>query len=205
MLNVVAVAPSGATAHVVRTIVWDFVPGTLLLDVADPNADDNGPGNYAYPRSDNFHAGAFDLQRFQVFDDGANVIFRVQTRDLSPTFGSPLGAQLVDVYVHDPVAATTSTAAANASRHFTIAPAFAWSRMIQVQGFGQRYVDAGGGTLGTVSISANAVSRFITSARIGSMPMLAGGASIRREPGTSAAGWASQVGYQNDLISRLAW
>src|SRR5204862_7207481 len=77
-------------------------------------------------------------------------------------FGSPLGAQLVDVYVHDPAAATTSTAAANASRHFTIAPDFAWSRLIQVQGFGERYVDAGGGTLGTVSISANAVSRFIT-------------------------------------------
>ena len=26
----------------------------------------------------------------------------VRTRDLTPTFGSPLGAQLVDVYVHDP-------------------------------------------------------------------------------------------------------
>ena len=29
-------------------------------------------------------------------------MFRVQTRDLTPTFGSPLGAQLVDVYVHEP-------------------------------------------------------------------------------------------------------
>ena len=48
-------------------------------------------------------------------------------------------------------------------RNFTIAPAFAWSRLIQVQGFGQRYVDASGTTtLGTVSISANAISRFIT-------------------------------------------
>jgi hypothetical protein len=33
----------------------------------------------------------------------------------------------------------------------------------------------------------------------------AGGASTSFEPGTSAAGWASQVGYQNDLISRFAW
>ena len=33
----------------------------------------------------------------------------------------------------------------------------------------------------------------------------AGGASIRREPGTSAAGWASQVGYQNERTSRRAW
>ena len=78
------------------------MPGTLLLDVTDPSNDDNGPGNYAYPTSGNFHAGAFDIQEFQVFDDGTNVIFRVKVRDLSPTFGSPLGAQLVDVYVHDP-------------------------------------------------------------------------------------------------------
>ena len=162
VLNVVAVSPSGATAHAKRTVLFDFVPGTLLLDVTDPDGDDNGPGNYAYPTSANFHAGAFDIQRFQVYDSGADVTFRLQTRDLSETFGSPLGAQLVDVYVRVPGAATTSTAAAHPLRNFTIAPAFAWSRLIQVQGFGQRYVDAGGTTLGTVSISANPISRFIT-------------------------------------------
>jgi glucoamylase len=164
VLNVVAVSASGGTAHVKRSVVFDFVPGTLLLDVTDPSGDDNGPGNYAYPTSGNFHAGAFDIQEFQVFDDGTNVIFRVKVRDLSPTFGSPLGAQLVDVYVHDPAApaGSTSTAAANASRNFQIAPAYAWSKLIQVQGFGQRYENAAGTTLGTVAISANQISRFIT-------------------------------------------
>ena len=74
-----------------------------------------------------------------------------KTRDLSPTFGNPLGAQLVDVYVHVPGAATTSTAAANGSRrNFPIAPASAWSRLIQAQGFGQRFEDASGATVGTV-------------------------------------------------------
>ena len=92
-----------------------------------------------------------------------DVVFRLQTRDLSETFGSALGAQLVDVYVHVPGATPTSTAAANASRNFQIESEHAWSRLIQVQGFGQRYVDASGTTtLGTVSISANPISRFIT-------------------------------------------
>jgi glucoamylase len=164
VLNVVAVSPSGGTAHVQRSVVFDFVPGTKLLDVTDPTGDDNGPGNYAYPTSSNFQPGAFDLEEFQVFDDGTNVIFRVKTRDLTPTFGNPLGAQLVDVYVHDPGAASgsTSTAAANGSRNFQIAPAFAWSRLIQVQGFGQRYENAAGTPLGTVAISANQISHFIT-------------------------------------------
>src|SRR5207245_6732886 len=90
------------------------------------------------------------------------VTFRLQTQDLTPTFGSPLGAQLVDVYVHEPGASPTSTSAANVSRNFQIAPSFAWSRLLQVQGFGQRYEDASGNTVGTISISANAISRYIT-------------------------------------------
>ena len=162
VLNTVAVSSSGGTAHDFRTIVFDFVAGKLLLDVTDPNGDDNGPGNYAYPTASDFHAGAYDIQRFQVLDDGTNVIFRLQTRDLTPTFGSPLGAQLVDVYVHDPLAVDTSTAASFPQRNYQIAPSFAWSRLVEVQGYGQRYVDAGGHTLGTVAISANQVSRFIT-------------------------------------------
>jgi glucoamylase len=47
VLSVTATSPSGASAHTTRTVVWDFVPGTVLLDSSDPNNDDNGPGNYA--------------------------------------------------------------------------------------------------------------------------------------------------------------
>ncbi len=162
VVSVASTSATGATAHAVRTVVFDFVPGTALLDVADPNGDDNGPGNYAYATFGGFHPGAWDMQRFQVFDDGTNIIFRVQNRDQSATFGSPLGAQLVDVYVHDPTAAVTSTAAAHPFRNFQIDPASAWSTLIQVQGFGQRFENAAGATLGTVSIRANSVSRFIT-------------------------------------------
>jgi carbohydrate-binding DOMON domain-containing protein len=164
VLNTVAVSPTGATAHDQRSIVFDFTPGTVLLDVTDPTGDDNGPGNYAYPTSSNFHAGAFDITDFRVIlsPDKSTVTFKLQTRDLSPTFGSPLGAQLVDVYVHDPSATTTSTAAAYASRNYAIAASSAWSRLLEVQGFGQAYKDASGNNKGTIAISANAISRFIT-------------------------------------------
>jgi glucoamylase len=162
VLDVVATSPDGATAHQRRTVVFDFTPGTVLLDTADPSGDDNGPGNYAYPTSTNFQPGAFDIERFQVLDNGAEVVFRLQTRNLSPTFGSPLGAQLVDVYVHDPAAAATSTAPSFPQRNYQIAAGSAWSRLIEVQGFGQRYVDATGATLGTVTVRANEISRFIT-------------------------------------------
>jgi carbohydrate-binding DOMON domain-containing protein len=163
VIRAVATSPSGATAAASPvTVALDFAPGTLVLDVGDSTGDDNGPGTFQYPTDPAFQPGAFDMQRFKVFDDGTTVTFKVQTRNLSPTFGSPEGAQLIDVYVHVPGGAPTSTAAAFASRNYSIAPAGAWSRLIEVQGFGQAYKDASGATLGQVSISANQVTRFIT-------------------------------------------
>ena len=166
VLNTVAVNSTGATAHDQRSIFFDFTPGTTVLDVTDPTGDDNGPGNYAYPTASDFHAGAFDITEFKVIisPDGLTTTFKLQTRDLSPTFGSPLGAQLADVYVHDPnaAAADTSTAASFPQRNYSIASTSAWSRLLEVQGFGQRYIDAHGSTVGTINISANAISRFIT-------------------------------------------
>ena len=107
---------------------------------------------------------AYDINDFKVIlsPDTLTTTFKVQTRDRSPTFGSPLGAQLVDVYVHDPAAATTSTAASFTERNYTIAAGSAWSRLPEVQGFGQRYVNASNtGSLDTISISANSISRYI--------------------------------------------
>ena len=164
VFNTVAVSSTGATAHDQRTIFFDFTPGTTVLDVTDPTGDDNGPGNYAYPTASDFHAGAYDITEFKVIlsPDGLTTTFKLQTRDLTPTFGSPLGAQLADVYVHNPSATTTSTAASFPQRNYTIAPDSAWSRLLEVQGFGQRYIDANSNTVGTITISANAISRYIT-------------------------------------------
>jgi glucoamylase len=181
VLNTVATSPSGATARVARTVVFDQPPGTLVFQADDPDNDDNGPGNYAYPTAPDFHAGAYDIQHFAVYDAGPTVVFQLRTRDLSPTFGSPLGAQLVDVYVHVPGAAGTSTAASFPERRYAIAATGAWSRLIEVQGFGQRFVDASESTLGTIGIRGNAISRNITFA----VPKAA--------LGTPAPGWGFTV------------
>lgn len=186
VLNIVAVSTSGATAHAVRTIVYDFTPGTVLLDVTDPTGDDNGPGNYAYPTSSSFQPGAFDITDFRVIlsPDQSTVTFKLQVANLTPTFGSTNGAQLVDVYVHDPNATTTSTAAAYASRNYTIAQSAAWSRLLEVEGFGQQYVQDTQGNKGPqIQVSANSISRFITF----SVPASSLGSSV---PGS---GWGFTV------------
>lgn len=163
VLVITSTAPGGGTAQVVRTVVSDVVEGTLLFSTDDPIGDDNGPGNYAYPTAGDFHAGAFDLDRFQVYDTGSTVTFRVQTRDLSGTFGSTNGAQLVDVYVHDPAATATSTASSYPGMNYAIDPDDAWSRLIEVQGFGnQKFLDPSGTSVGAVTTGANSISRYTT-------------------------------------------
>ncbi|WP_328452590.1 glucodextranase DOMON-like domain-containing protein [Amycolatopsis sp. NBC_00438] len=181
--NVVTATATGAgTGYALRTISSDFVTGTVLLDKTDPDGDDNGPGAFTYPTATDFHAGAFDLQRFQVIDSGTTLVFRAQVRDLSPTFGSPLGAQLLTIYAHDPAATTTSTAAPFPSRAYTIAPADAWSRRIEVQGFADpALVDASGATLATPSVQASQATRYIT-------------VSVAKPAfGSPAAGWTFAV------------
>lgn len=154
---------NGGTAQIVRTVVSDVVNGALLYSTDDPTGDDHGPGNYAYPHAGAFHPGAFDLTKYQVYDTGTTVTFRVQTADLSNTFGSNNGAQLVDVYVHNPAAAATSTTSSYPGMNYSIAPAAAWSRLIEVQGFGNdKFIDPTGASLGPVTVSANSISRYTT-------------------------------------------
>jgi len=129
--------------------------GTTVLDVTDPRGDDNGPGTYQYPTSGDFQPGAFDLTRFQVLSDGTTAYLRATIANLTPTFGQVDGAQLLDVYVHVPGAATTSTAAAFPTRNYTIAPSGAWSQMLEVQGFAAPvWKDASGNTVGTPGVLA---------------------------------------------------
>jgi glucoamylase len=133
-----------------------------MLDVTDPDGDDRGPGTYAYPTAADFHPGAFDIERFQVIDAGDTIYLRTQLRDLTPTFGSALGAQLLDVFVRDPGAAAFSTAPPFASRNFAIAADSAWSSRLEVQGFaGPVFVDAAGRSLGTAAVTANQATRSI--------------------------------------------
>ncbi|MGH3178931.1 MAG: glucodextranase DOMON-like domain-containing protein, partial [Streptosporangiaceae bacterium] len=156
--------------------------GSTVLDVTDPSGDDNGPGTYQYPTDASFHAGAFDLTRFQVLSDGTFAYLRTTLRNLDPTFGATDGAQLLDLYVHVPGASATSTQAAFASRNYTIGSAGAWSQRIEVQGFADPvWVNAAGSSVGTASVLAEQADRTITIA----LP--------EAQFGTPGSGWGFSV------------
>jgi glucoamylase len=178
----VAAAKGTDTGYARAVVVSEALPGRAVLDVTDPDRDDSGPGTYAYPTAADFHPGAFDIERFQVIDAGDTIYLRTQLRDLTPTFGSALGAQLLDVFIRDPGAAAFSTAAPHPTRNYAIAADSAWSSRLEVQGFAAPvFVDPAGRDLGTVAVTANQATRSI---------VIAVPAAALRRP---AAGWVFTV------------
>ena len=194
-ITAAATTTAGATGYAQTAVVGDITGGTTVLDVTDPSGDDNGPGSYQYPTAADFTPGSFDLTRFQVITQGGTVYLRTTLKSLTPTFGNTMGAQLLDVYVHDPSATATSTAAPYPTRNYSIAPADAWNQRLEVQGFASPvWVDAANDQVGTPSaVVASTVSDTITIA----LP--------ESEFGTPGPGWtftlalAGQDGYSPDL------
>ena len=151
-----------STAYAQQYVIGGPLPGTTVLNVADPTGDDNGPGTYQYPTSTDFTAGSFDLTHFAVSQDGTNVYIETSLRTLVSTFGSTFGAQLLDIYVHAPGAATTSTASAYpGNMNYTIVSP--WSERLEAQGFASPvWVDAAGDSLGTAQFVTDTPSATAT-------------------------------------------
>ena len=193
---ITATATSGdgrSTGYAQVAVIGDVAGGTTVLNVTDPTGDDNGPGTYQYPTSSDFQPGAFDLTDFQVSSDGTFVYLRTSIKNLAQTFGSDFGAQLLDIYVHDPNATQTSTQAAFASRNYTIAPTGAWSERVEAQGFAAPvWVDASGTSVGTAFMLTDDASGTMTLA----LP--------EAQFGVPGSGWAftvvltGQDGFQSD-------
>jgi glucoamylase len=140
----------GSTGYAQTSVSSSLVLGTTVFSTTDPTGDDNGPGTYAYPTSSNFTAGSFDLTGMQINQTDTDVFIEIKFRTLVPTFGSAFGAQLLDLYVRNPAATSTSTAAAFQQRNYTIAPADGWSERVEVQGFAAPvWLDSSGNGVGS--------------------------------------------------------
>jgi glucoamylase len=182
VITVAATDAAGRSTGYGQVTVTNEGGGSTVLDVTDPAGDDNGPGTFQYPTFPGFHAGAFDLTRFQVLSDGTYAYLRATLRNLDPTFGVTDGAQLLDLYVHVPGASPTSTQAAFVSRNYSISPTGAWSQRVEAQGFAAPvWVDASGSTVGTPFVLASQSDRTITIA----LP--------EAQFGTPGSGWGFSV------------
>jgi glucoamylase len=162
--TITVTATSGRSTGYAQTLVTNVaLPGTQVLNVSDPTGDDNGPGTYQYPTAPDFVPGGFDLTGLKVSQTGTDVYIQTSIKNLVPTFGSSFGAQLLDLYVRDPSASSTSTSAAYSQLNYSVTPADAWSERLEAQGFAPTiWVNAAGTSLGSVQQVVDDASGTIT-------------------------------------------
>jgi glucoamylase len=158
-------AGAGVTNEAIFSVTDLHVPGTVVLNAAPAPGGGAGPGTYAYPTATNsdgsptFAPDSFRLNGFTVINSGSTVTFQIGIANLQQTFGSLLGAQLIDLYIHAPsggipAGEVQSTGAAGAF-NYSIAPADAWNQLIEVDGFGtDDWVTPSGTTSGLGSSSS---------------------------------------------------
>jgi glucoamylase len=159
----VAATSGRKTGYAQSSVTNVALPGTQVLKVSDPTGDDNGPGTYQYPTASDFAPGGFDLTGLQVNETGTDVYIQASIRNLVATFGNSFGAQLLDLYVHNPTATSTSTVAAYPQLSYAITSADAWSERLEAQGFAPTiWVNAAGTSLGSVQQVVDDASGTIT-------------------------------------------
>ena len=159
----VTATKGNSTGYAQESVVDVTLPGTKVLTAPDPMNDDNGPGTYQYPTDASFPAGVFDLTNFQVNETASDIYIQTTLRNLVNTFGSDFGAQMLDIYVRNPAATPTSTAAAFPQRNYTIAPADAWTERIEAQGFAPvAWVNAAGTSVGSAQLITDLPSHTAT-------------------------------------------
>ena len=75
---------------------------TTVLEVIDPEGDDEGPGTYLYPTDGVFGAGAFDLTSFSVGYGEEDIVFKFTVAGpVENVWNSPngLSVQTFDIYI----------------------------------------------------------------------------------------------------------
>ena len=212
--------PAG-TNEALFTLVDAVPPGTVVLNAAAGLDGGSGPGTYAYPTSTPFPPDTFKLTGMKVVNgpDGTSTI-QVGIANMQPIYGSLLGGQLLDLYIHAPAADVPagelqSTAPATAGNNgggpldnYTIAQSAAWNQLVQVDGFGG-YVwvtptATSGGIAGAVSLGVPQVSfTQLGQGSDGESPGVVDITLPNAQLGTPGAGWTFTltVAGQNGFAS----
>ncbi|WP_096396193.1 glycoside hydrolase family 97 catalytic domain-containing protein [Halorubrum trapanicum] len=129
-------------------------PGDLVAEFTDPRGDDNGPGEYTYPKASAFQDGAFDLRSFRVLETDDQYRFFFEVENLYTGFGGTFSPQYFVVYLRDPEASggrTTELGDLNVTAEF----ADPWQYRVGSDGFGGgRIVDDGGNGFGSPGLFA---------------------------------------------------
>lgn len=81
--------------------VGPLQPASKVLEFVDPEGDDDGTGTLTYPTNSVFQPGAFDIVKFEVWQDNVYVYFKTYFRNLGGNpWGGPNGFSLQHLQIY---------------------------------------------------------------------------------------------------------
>jgi len=110
---------------------------TTVLEVIDPEGDDDGPGTYLYPTDGVFGAGAFDLTSFSVGYSEEDIVFKFTVGGpVENVWNSPngLSVQTFDIYI-DQDGSQNGARLLLPGRNAALGEDYGWDYAIWVEGW----------------------------------------------------------------------
>lgn len=126
------------TSGPAQIVLPDLGLSDLVLEVADAAGDDHGPGTYTYPTDGVFSAQNFDIEKFTVSTDPANVIFTFKFFGEVPNpwgSGSNLSLQTMDVYIDKDPGQGTGNRLLLPGRNAAFATGNGWEYVVWAEGW----------------------------------------------------------------------
>jgi len=117
--------------------VPDLGTSTIVLEIADPEGDDSGPGTYTYALDGVFASGAYDLTSFSVGYDEEDIVFKFTVAGpVENVWGSPngLSIQTFDIYI-DQDGGENGARLMLPGRNAALATGFGWDYAIWIEGW----------------------------------------------------------------------
>lgn len=121
-----------------QIVLPDLGLSDLVLEVIDPAGDDHGPGSYTYPTDAVFSAQNFDIEKFTVSTDAANIIFTFKFFGDVPNpwgSGSNLSLQTMDVYIDKDPGQGTGSRLLLPGRNASLTTGNGWEYMVWAEGW----------------------------------------------------------------------
>jgi alpha-amylase/alpha-mannosidase (GH57 family) len=120
-----------------RVAVPDLGLTTMVLEIADPQGDDYGPGTYTYATDAVHQPGTYDMLSFFVGYDEEYIVFKfVLNGPLENVWGSPngLSVQTLDVYI-DQDGPENGSRLLLPGRNAALSADYAWDLAVWVEGW----------------------------------------------------------------------
>ena len=124
-----------------QVLLPDLSVSTTIIEMADPENDDHGPGTYTYPTNSVFDPQVYDLKSLVIAEDETSLIFRVGFYGPVPNPWNStisLSLQTIDIYIDQDPGAGTGARLMLPGRNAALGESYGWEYALWAEGWSQQ-------------------------------------------------------------------